>query len=80
MVALPAETTTLPGTSGFVRGAPVAEDEAVPAPWLFTARTNTVYDVPLFSAVTPSDDAVEIVSGDVDVDAVRQVDPLSVEY
>ena len=80
MVALPAETTTLPGTSGFVRGVPVADDEAVPAPWLFTARTNTVYDVPLFSAVTPSGDAVEMVSGDVDVDAVRHVEPLSVEY
>ena len=80
MVASPADTTTLPGASGFVRGVPVADDDAVPAPRLFTARTNTVYDVPLFSAVTPSDDAVEMVSGDVDVDAVRQVDPLSVEY
>jgi hypothetical protein len=58
----------------------VADDEAVPTPWLFTARTNNVYDVPLFSAVAPSDDAVEIVSGDVDVDAVRHVEPLSVEY
>ena len=80
MVASPADTTTLPGTSGLVRGVPVADDEAVPLPWMFKARTNTVYDVPLLSAVTPSDDAVEIVSGDVDVDAVRHVEPLSVEY
>jgi hypothetical protein len=63
-----------------VRGVPVADDEAVPLPWIFTARTNTVYDVPLLRAVTPSDDAVEMASGDVDVDAVRHVEPLSVEY
>jgi hypothetical protein len=58
----------------------VADDDAVPTPRLFTARTKTVYDVPLLSAVTPSDEAVEMVSGDVDVDAVRHVKPLSVEY
>jgi hypothetical protein len=39
-----------------------------------------VYAVPLLSAVTPSEDAVEMVSGEVVAAAARHVDPLSVEY
>ena len=34
----------------------------------------------MFSAVTPSEDAVVMVSGEVVAEAVRHVDPLSVEY
>ena len=34
----------------------------------------------MFSAVTPSEDAVVTVSGEVVAEAVRHVDPLSVEY
>ena len=32
MVASLADTTTLPGTSGLVRGVPVADDEGFPVP------------------------------------------------
>ena len=32
IVASPAETTTLPGESGLVRGVPETDEEAVPAP------------------------------------------------
>ena len=34
----------------------------------------------MFSAVTPSEEAVVMVSGEVETAAVRHVDPLSVEY
>ena len=79
IVASPADTTTLPGASGLVRGVPETDDEAVPAPWAFTALTNTVYDVPLLSEGVPTEDAFEMVSGEVTADAVRHVEP-SVEY
>ena len=39
-----------------------------------------MYAGPVFRAVTPSEDAVVMVSGEVMAEAVRHVDPLSVEY